>query len=67
MKNKELGDCARQLLNEVATVHSMDVVLKSCPPGQNQAREVRLRVAVRPDKLSFQPRPNAMLLPKRFK
>ncbi len=51
MKSKALGDCARQLLKEVATVHSMDVVLKARPTAQSEAQELRLRVVARPDKM----------------
>ena len=45
MKSKGLGDCCRQLIKEVATIRSMDVVL----PVKNDT-EVRLRVVARPDK-----------------
>lgn len=45
MKGKQLGDCARQLVKEVATVTSMDVVLPT-----KQGKEVRLRVVARPDR-----------------
>ena len=44
MKVKGLGDCCRQLLKEVATIKSMDVVL----PVKN-GTELRLRVVARPD------------------
>ena len=45
MKSKGLGDCCRQLIKEVATIKSMDVVL----PVKN-GTELRLRVVSRPDK-----------------
>jgi transposase len=50
MKGKGLGDCARQLIKEVATVRSMDVVLPVKDPGSEQTRELRLRVVARPDR-----------------
>lgn len=45
MRGKGLGTCARQLLKEVATVRSMDVVL----PVKDRA-EVRMRVVAKPDR-----------------
>jgi transposase len=50
MRGKGLGDCARQLLKEVATVRSMDVVLPVRAPGADQPSEWRLRVVARPDR-----------------
>ena len=50
MHGKGLGDCARQLLKEVATVRSMDVVLPVKEIQSQQTREVRLRVVARPDR-----------------
>jgi len=50
MRGKGLGDCARQLLKEVATVRSMDVVLPVREPGSDAARELRLRVVARPER-----------------
>lgn len=50
MKSKGLGDCARQLIKEVATVRSMDVVLQARPTPEAEATELRLRVVARPDK-----------------
>jgi len=50
MHGKQLGNCARQLLKEVATIRSMDVVLPVKDPGSNQTRELRLRVVARPDR-----------------
>lgn len=50
MRGKGLGDCARQLLKEVATVHSMDVVLPVREPTGDATRELRLRVVARPDR-----------------
>ena len=51
MHGKGLGNCARQLLKEVATVRSMDVVLPVKSAGEDQATEVRLRVVARPDRM----------------
>lgn len=45
MRGKQLGTCSRQLLKEVSTVKSMDVVLPV-----RQAGELRLRVVARPDR-----------------
>jgi transposase len=50
MAGKGLGDCARQLLKEVATVRCMDVVLPVKETESQQTREVRLRVVARPDR-----------------
>jgi len=50
MRGKGLGNCARQLVLEVATVRSMDVVLPVREPGGEATREVRLRVVARPDR-----------------
>jgi transposase len=50
MHGKGLGNCARQLLKEVATVRSLDVVLPVKENGSEQTREVRLRVVARPDR-----------------
>jgi transposase len=50
MHGKGLGDCARQLLKEVATVRSMDVVLPVKEIQSQQTRELRLRVVARPDR-----------------
>lgn len=44
MRGKQLGDCSRKLLQEVATVRSMDVILPVRDAG-----ELRLRVVSRPD------------------
>ncbi len=51
MRGKGLGNCARQLLKEVATIRSMDVVLPVLEAQTQQKREVRLRVVARPDRL----------------
>ena len=51
MRGKGLGDCSRQLLKEVSTVRSMDVVLPVKETVSQQMREVRLRVVSRPDRL----------------
>ena len=45
MRGKGLGNCARQLLKEVATVRSMDVILPVKDRG-----EVRLRVVAKTDR-----------------
>ncbi len=45
MKGKQLGNCARQLVKEIATVKSMDVVLPT-----KQEKEIRMRVVARPDR-----------------
>lgn len=48
MRGKGLGDCARRLIKEIATVRSLDVVL---PVREAEAtRELRLRVVARPDR-----------------
>ena len=49
MKGKGLGTCARQLVGEIATIKSMDVVLP-VRSGQEQA-ELRLRVVSKPDRM----------------
>jgi hypothetical protein len=50
MHGKHLGNCARQLVKEVATVRSMDVVLPIRDPSINETRPMRLRVVARPDR-----------------
>jgi transposase len=50
MRSKGLGDCSRQLLKEVATVRSMDVVLPVKEPHSHETRELCLRVVSRPDR-----------------
>jgi hypothetical protein len=50
MHGKGLGNCSRQLLKEVATVRSMDVVLPVRETQSQQTRAVRLRVVARPDR-----------------
>jgi len=50
MRGKGLGTCARQLVKEVATVRSLDVVLPVKEPPSEPTREVRLRVVARPDR-----------------
>jgi transposase len=50
MRGKHLGNCARQLVKEVASVRSMDVVLPIADPSQMETRPVRLRVVARPDR-----------------
>jgi transposase len=51
LRSKGLGNCARQLLKEVATIRSMDVVLPVIETQTQQRREMRLRVVARPDRL----------------
>jgi hypothetical protein len=51
MRGKGLGNCSRQLLKEVATVRSLDVVLPVKETESQETREVRLRVVGRPDRL----------------
>lgn len=50
MHGKGLGNCARELLKQITTVHSMDVVLPVKEPDTQQVRELRLRVVARPDR-----------------
>lgn len=50
MRGKHLGNCARQLVKEVATVRSLDVVLPVRETSSNETRPVRLRVVARPDR-----------------
>jgi transposase len=50
MSGKGLGNCARQLLKEVATVRSLDVVLPVKETESQTTHEVRLRVIARPDR-----------------
>jgi hypothetical protein len=50
MQGKGLGNCARQLTKEVATVRSLDVVLPVRETETQQTRNVRLRVVARPDR-----------------
>jgi transposase len=50
MQGKGLGNCSRQLLKEVATVRSMDVVLPVKQSQSQETRELRLRVVARPDR-----------------
>ncbi len=49
MRGKGLGNCARQLLKEVSTVRSLDVVLPIRPSANDPVREIRLRIVSRPD------------------
>jgi transposase len=50
MSGKGLGNCARQLLKEIATVRSLDVVLPVKEAESQNTHEVRLRVVARPDR-----------------
>jgi len=49
MRGKGLGNCARQLLKEVATVRSLDVILP-VKETEGSVRDLRLRVVSRPDR-----------------
>ena len=51
MRGKNLGNCARQLLKEVATVRSMDVVLPLRTESQDRPTDLHLRVVARPDRM----------------
>ena len=51
MRGKGLGDCARQLIKEVSTVRSRDVVLPVRVAGEDRATDLRLRVVARPDRM----------------
>lgn len=51
MRGKGLGDCARQLIKEVSTVRSMDVVLPVQTEGEAQTADLHLRVVARPDRM----------------
>jgi hypothetical protein len=50
MRGKHLGPCARQLVKEVATVRSLDVVLPVRDEASQETHPVRLRVVARPDR-----------------
>jgi transposase len=50
MRGKGLGNCSRQLIKEVATVRSMDVVLPVKETESQETRAVRLRIVARPDR-----------------
>jgi transposase len=50
MRGKHLGNCARQLVKEVSTIRSMDVVLPIRDGVSNETHQVRLRVVARPDR-----------------
>jgi hypothetical protein len=49
MQGKGLGTCARQLVQEVATIKSMDVVLPV--RTQQGTTDLRLRVVSKPDRM----------------
>lgn len=49
MFGKGLGNCARQLIKEVATIRSMDVVLPVREAETHTTHDLRLRVVARPD------------------
>jgi transposase len=49
MKGKGLGNCARQLVDEIATIKSLDVILPvKTAEGEN---ELRLRMVARPERM----------------
>jgi transposase len=50
MRGKQLGNCARQLVKEVATVRSLDVVLPVRDEATHETHPLRLRVVARPDR-----------------
>jgi transposase len=50
MRGKGLGNCARQLIKEVSTVRSLDVILPVKETASDHARDLRLRVVARPDR-----------------
>ncbi len=49
MRCRGLGTCARQLIEEVATVRRVDMVLPMRAQAQESSTEVRLRVVTRPE------------------
>ena len=51
MRGKDLGNCARQLLKDVATVNSRDAVLPVRTEGQDRPTDLRLLVVARPDRM----------------
>jgi transposase len=51
MRSKGLGNCARQLRKEIATIHSLDVLLPVRPTPEAATQAVRLRVVAKPDRL----------------
>jgi Transposase DDE domain len=50
MHGKGLGNCARQLIKEISTVHSLDVVLPVKETPSQQTHDLRLQVVARPDR-----------------
>ncbi len=50
MRGKGLGSCARQLIKEIATIRSMEVVLPVRDQQDQAPRPLRLRVVARPDR-----------------
>jgi hypothetical protein len=50
IRGKGLGDCARQLIKEIATVRTIDVFLSVRGEQNETTRELRLRVVARPDR-----------------
>lgn len=51
MNGKGLGNCSRQLIKEVATIRSVDVVLPVREAESHQTHEMRLRIVARPDRM----------------
>jgi hypothetical protein len=49
MKGKGLGACARQLLGEIATIKSLDIMLPV--RTENGMAELRLRTVAKPERL----------------
>jgi hypothetical protein len=49
MKGKGLGTCARQLVGEIATIKSLDVILPA-KTGES-VTELRLRTVTRPERM----------------
>ena len=47
LASRDLGDCARQVLEQMATIHSMDVVL----PVKGDTT-LRLRLVAKPEKVT---------------
>ena len=47
LRSRGLGDCGRQVLEQMATIHSMDVVL----PVKGNA-DARLRLVAKPERLT---------------
>lgn len=50
MKSKGLGDCARQLIKEIATIKSMDVVFPVRETQSQEEKQMRLRLVAKPER-----------------